>query len=139
MSQIRDAIADADLGDPLATSAYSLCLHDDQADGSRLLFAARVPAGGTCGPRPCWQRTSKRVSFRDATGIHDGLTKITGNPARGTLQLVGSGPHLATSTLPLPVPLTAEIRVEGGACWQVPIAPADIRRNDAARFDAAIK
>src|SRR5262249_21615335 len=44
----------AELGHPLTTDDYALCLYD----ASGLRATMNVQAGGTCGSHPCWRQTT---------------------------------------------------------------------------------
>src|SRR5262249_17273827 len=54
----------AELGDPLTTTDYALCLFDRGTGRLRHLTTVDAPAGAGCGGRACWSRT--RTGFRYA-------------------------------------------------------------------------
>src|SRR2546428_117155 len=76
--QARPAAAPAtQLGNPLATDSYALCLYDLSGTRPALLFRAMAPAGGTCGGRSCWRaHGSGGFSYVDPDRTPDGIARI---------------------------------------------------------------
>jgi photosystem II stability/assembly factor-like uncharacterized protein len=124
----------AALGNPTTDDDLVVCIRD--ATGVR--FQATAPAGGSCGTRPCWSRTDRRVQYKDPQATPDGLTKLvgrTGVAGRGKLQAFGKGPNLALPSLPLALPVTVHlVRKDSSACWQATYSTSI--ENDATRFRA---
>lgn len=55
----------------------TLCLFEqDELTPSRLIYEAAVPAGATCGTRPCWNSGLERFRYRDALPSVNGLSPI---------------------------------------------------------------
>ena len=78
-------------GDPVnGPTAYHLCIYDTSAGPPFLAFSATVPAGGTCGPRPCWKQTHNRFSYTNSLATPDGLRRMT-------LQAGKTGAHIGAS------------------------------------------
>lgn len=133
----------AALGDPLTGTGYQVCLYDDSLPTPRLLFGARVPAGGTCGGQPCWARVLGGFAYRDHDATADGIAMlriIADRHGQGQATVAARGAGLtATATglppLPLPAPLELQVRnaEDGGACFAVAIPAAGVVRNDPAR------
>jgi probable HAF family extracellular repeat protein len=124
-------VAPADFGDPTADADYQLCVYD----ASSLAAQARIPAGGTCGTRPCWKRVGTTAyRQRSATGAPDGIvaTKLrAGGAGAGKLALRGKGAYLGTPTLPLALPLRVQLRHDGGpACWEASFDSAVVNTPD---------
>ena len=46
-----EAVTTPEFGDPLATDDYAFCVFDP----SGIVMSAAIPAGGTCGTKPCWK------------------------------------------------------------------------------------
>ena len=98
---------------------YLLCIYD--ASGEKL--SAQVPAGRTCGTKPCWKalRTGG-FKYADKTGTPEGVTKILpkgGDAGKGKVGVNGIGTNLAFPTLPLSTPVHVQLRQSGsGACWE---------------------
>src|SRR5262249_15848923 len=114
----------ADLGDPLATDDYALCVFD--ASDARILRLI-APAGGTCGTKPCWKQLGspaapKGYKYKDVDGLPDDLDGITikaGLAGAAKLSLKGKGAHLMMPHLgALALPLTAQLQSENGQCWE---------------------
>src|SRR5262245_21303839 len=53
----------ADFGDPVHATSYSLCIYDS---GS-LVKTIPIPAGGTCGTKPCWSLNAKGFKWKSKT------------------------------------------------------------------------
>jgi hypothetical protein len=112
----------ADFGAPDTDTALEACVF--AADGATLLLATVVPAGGTCGTRPCWSAngTRTRHRYRNSRGVgiqslklarrDDGTAKIRLS-ARGPM--LGVPPTLAGT----PPPVTVQLRrLDAPRCWQ---------------------
>ncbi|HEY8516330.1 MAG TPA: PKD domain-containing protein [Candidatus Binatia bacterium] len=100
----------ADLGDPTATTEYALCVYD----GSGLALATGARPGAK------WSRVGTTgYRYKDAGaypgGIHSARVTSGKNPR---LVVKGKGVHLPAATLPLTLPVTAQLVASDGACWQ---------------------
>src|SRR5262249_52129711 len=116
----------AQLGAPLTTDDYALCVYDS---GSNLVVSFPAPAGGTCGTKPCWQQTGPVAlptgyKFHDATRALNGLDAIAlkaGIATKAKATFNAKGPTLPMSSLsPLnfALPLTVQLQSDGGRCWE---------------------
>lgn len=131
----------ADFGDPLAgTSRYHLCIYDASSSAQPLVDLAVAP-GGICGNRPCWKPTGTRgFAYRDRHGSQGGVTAIrlgAGAAGKAKLQFQAKGATLETPSLPLSLPLTAQVLVDDGnglQCWQTTFLGA--KHNTAAKLRA---
>ncbi len=121
-------------GDGTSSASYALCVYDRVDEVPTLRLAARAPGDGTCGQRPCWRRKGDVAVYRDRRSDADGVDKIRADATVGTIQLSGKGGRLDLPELPLATPVTAELRVEGGGCWQLDAAAASVRRNSGDRY-----
>lgn len=116
-------------------SAYAagnvlLCLYD--ADGIRL--EAVVPGAGTCGRRPCWKSSSKRVLYRDPTQSRDGIVQIllrAATEGKSQITWLGQGAKLQPPALPLATPVVAQTII-GGRCFEAVFTTP--KKNAAGRF-----
>ena len=71
------ATAVADFGDPVGSDDYAFCVYDLSQATPSLLFRSTIPAGGTCGKKPCWSANSdKGFKFASSTGNATGLTSV---------------------------------------------------------------
>jgi cysteine-rich repeat protein len=106
----------AELGDPLATTGYELCVYD-QAEGSAALrMQLSVPPGGVCGRRPCWKTTRTGLLYRNRTGTVRKLVLKGGLPGRASLVMQGQGAGLGLPAMPLTPAVTVQLRSTNGLC-----------------------
>jgi hypothetical protein len=129
------ATAKEDYGDPPGGTDLIFCLYD----AAGLAFTTEVPGGVLCPKRPCWRTTRAGFRFRDRFGLAaDGiraLSLVAGGDGRARITLVAAGPALGLPSLPLDVPVTAQlVRGDGGRCWDARMSIA--RKNTATRFRA---
>lgn len=109
----------ADFGDPAGSDAYRLCVYD--ATGVRA--GTTVPAGGTCGSRPCWTPNASGFKYKDTAGTPDGIVQVqlkAGTaPGRASILVKGKGAALRLPlTQTLAAPVTVQLRRPDGPCWQ---------------------
>jgi hypothetical protein len=114
----------AELGDPVTSDEYVLCLYD----GSDLRATMRVFPGGTCQERPCWRAKPNGFQYRNKDALPHGITHLTlraGENGKASLQAKGKG-------MPLPMPalngLAGTLRVQlrnrtSGLCWDTSFSP----------------
>jgi hypothetical protein len=128
------------VGDPGETG-YAFCLYDGPGPAPAVALAAAAPANAACaaaGGAPCWHGLGtppgrKGYRYRSRTAAPDGVASVQLVP--GTRAVVhGAGEHLALPSLPLALPLRAQLRAPDGTCWQATYESA--RRNDEARVRA---
>jgi hypothetical protein len=124
----------ADFGDPLATDDYAFCLFDTTG----LVMQAAMPAGGTCGTKPCWKALNgKGYKYVDSTGTPDGINKLllkAGGPGLSKVIMKGKGDNLLMPTLPLTLNVQAEVRSSNGQCWSTIHTATGTVRNDSTQF-----
>ncbi|MEB2283867.1 MAG: hypothetical protein B6D46_11390 [Polyangiaceae bacterium UTPRO1] len=110
----------ADLGTPLSTTNYQVCIYDP----SGLRFEITYPAGGTCAGKPCWKATgSKGYQYKDKELTPDGgyqLKLKEGGLAKAQIQLTARGAALGMppDLTSIGQPLTVQIQNSDGLCWQ---------------------
>jgi len=125
----------SDFGDPVGgTTAYDLCVYDDQA---QLVTALGVRRGGqSCGARQksCWKaKGGKGWSYRDPDSSADGVKKLSvtsGAEGKGKLQLL-AGNRLKKNQFSLPAGTASALEGAEGATLQV-------RASDGSCFGAAL-
>lgn len=123
-------------GAPGTANDYTLCLYD--AGGHRLQLS--VPAGGMCGATPCWRPTLKGFHFVDPQLAADGVRRLllkSGGAGKASLLVKALGPALGLPSLPLALPVMAQLRSRDGACWEAYFPTAMV--NDPNRFQARIE
>jgi hypothetical protein len=130
----------AELGDPVTgDTAYTLCIYDRTGGATSVVTSLVVPAGGTCGGKPCWKATRSGFTYADQTLAHDGVKQLklragVAGRAQAALQAKGSGMGFAPGMLPLAQSpsVTVQLTNTNGACWSADYAaPAKINRTDA--------
>jgi hypothetical protein len=133
----------ADFGDPINSTSYTFTITDESGGVPTVVFSAVIPAGGTCGKRPCWKRIGratnpKGFAYRDRAGTNGGITKIRmkihpGNLA--TLGVYGKGLNLALPALPLNQDPRVGARLFNsiGEVFEILYTPP-ANRNDSAKF-----
>jgi hypothetical protein len=148
---------------PDTTQDYTLCLYDESGMTPSLVFRATAPAGGTCGTAPCWKRRFpyqglhtpffRGFRYSDQDRTPEGLrtivlqTDVDPFPCQGCatlkdshITLKGTGALLSNRpgglpSLPLPLPLRAQLQAEDGMCWDGVYSSAGVTRNTTAVFD----
>lgn len=110
-----DATTFAELGDPVNDDAYAFCLYDG---GGALVLEARAPEGDLCGTKPCWKTVGPAASprgylYADHYLTPDGVTRLqvqSGIATRSKASLTAKGVNLATPSLPLTLPVVAQLQ-----------------------------
>ena len=134
----------SELGDPTDATGAALCVFDESGPTPSLLFRAELPAGGTCGTRPCWKSTAAGFTYRDAAGGADGITNLVlrgGTAGKAKVLLKGKGAGLSSRPFALPappldLPLRAQLQLDGAACFESALDGASVRRNQPGAFKA---
>jgi cysteine-rich repeat protein len=128
----------ADLGDPVnGTTRYDFCVYDESAGVPTVAFRATVPAGGTCGTKPCW-KAGTSLRYDDRAAAAGGIRKLVLRPGvqgQARIQVKGKGEVLVLPGLPLAQAprVTVQLRSGTGACWGASYAPP-ARTNDGEQF-----
>lgn len=113
----------AELGDPLNTDDYALCLYA----GATLVFPGTAPAGGTCLGVPCWRPLGTTgLKYGDKEMTPEGAKLLllkSGVSGRAKTTLNGKGVHLSDHPLglpapPLALPVRAQLQGENGVCFE---------------------
>src|SRR6185436_11659961 len=82
-----------ELGDPLTTEDYYLCIYDAGA----LISSSRIAAGGTCDEKPCWKASATGYQYKSKTLPLDGITQVklkSGISGKAQMQVKGKGVDL---------------------------------------------
>lgn len=127
----------SELGEPLESSDYQLCVYDGSKLAQPRLDAA-APAAGTCAGSPCWKATKTGFKYKDKERTPDGLLALAvkaGDAGKAKAALKGKGVELTLPALPLVAPVTAQLfRSDGALCWAASYGTPT--RNDAGLFKA---
>jgi hypothetical protein len=126
-----------EFGDPLSATDYTLCVYDESSAPQPLLLVT-VPAGGTCGIKPCWQAVRSGFRFKDR-GLSHGvaLTLLRGgSDGRAKVILRGKGERLGMTSLPLTPKVTIQLKRndDPGLCWDAEYSTP--LKNQADQFKA---
>lgn len=130
----------ADLGDPLTTTTYTVCVWDAIADSPELIYEAILPPGGVCDGKPCWKAVKKGFNYKDTDlGVRGMKILILRVGAEGKAKIIakGQGPGLDLPALPLAQDSTVLAQVktdhDGGQCYESRFS-APTKRNDIEQF-----
>jgi cysteine-rich repeat protein len=129
------ATTPADFGQP--TSDIALCFY--AGDGAVPLLEAAVPAGGTCGARPCWRPTAKGFAYTNKAGTPQGVASIalvSGVDGKAKITVKGKGALLSLPAPPFDLPLRVQLQIENGACFETRHDATSVQRNVAGTFQA---
>ena len=108
-----------DFQDPSADASYLLCIYDSSGQ-SQPRMALAVPAGGSCGTRPCWRAGTSGFRYGDPLRTPDGVSAVQ-LKAGGRIVLKGKGENLGLALLvyELAPKITLQLfRTGAGTCWQ---------------------
>lgn len=110
----------ADFGTPLTTTDYTLCVYDASAAPQPILLA-HIPAGGTCGTKPCWKAIKGGFKYNDKLLDPDGIQQLqlkSGVATKAKIIAKGKGVNLPMPALPLSPTVTVQLKSESGVCWE---------------------
>jgi cysteine-rich repeat protein len=110
----------ADLGDPLNSTQYDLCVYDTGTGTRRLLSHLSLPPGGTCSGLPCWRATTTGYEYLNPAGPLQQLVLRGGLPGEATILARSTGAGATTMVPPLPMSPTVMVRLRAstGKCWR---------------------
>ena len=139
------AAGQADFGNPSSTAAYDLCIYGGPS--AALVMEASVPAGGTCGGKPCWKAIgAKGYKYRDKSKANDGIFKILlkgSGAGKSTVLVKGKDANLDMPGVPLDVALdpdfdvTVQLRNSDNAnCWESVFRPGSVKKSSGDKFKA---
>jgi hypothetical protein len=108
-----------DFGDPLNTTGFVLCVYDA---GVKVL-EGKLPAGGTCATKPCWQDKTTVIKYGDKDLTPEGIQKAVMKPGvalKGKIGVKGKGPLLIMPTLPVTGPVVVQLIRDDVStpCWE---------------------
>ena len=123
----------AELGDPLATRTYGLCVYTGTP--ARLL-ALRIPSDAGK-----WKPKGTGFSYADPTRTADGVKKVvlqSGVPGKPKVVVIAGGPSMPVPVLgAVPAPLTVQVvDQESAVCFESVFDGAELRVNDAEQLKA---
>jgi YVTN family beta-propeller protein len=125
----------AELGNPLATDDYALCVYDAT---SQLLLEMTAPAGGTCGTKPCWKQLGpptlpKGFKYKDVDGLPndlDALALKAGVDGKAKMSLKGKGANIPMPALgSFALPLTTQLQSGNGQCYEATMSTPSVNTS----------
>ncbi len=129
----------ADVGSPLTTTSYAICLYDSGA----LTAEYEVPPSGIR-----WEIGSRSTSYRDKSGSQSGVTSIKIRPditGRARVEARAGGVNLALPGALTPFQyfqqspdLNVRLVNSEGHCWETVFPVSSTRKNSATRFQARV-
>jgi hypothetical protein len=137
--------------DAAAAHDYEFCLWDESGGPPALIFRAALPAGATCGSRPCWKQRfnvggrGARTSYRNRDMVPEGIgsARLRSNVTTSQVHLSvrGHGPLLSgrpygLPSFPLDTPLRVQLQVSEGVCWEMSYSAADVITSSSTKFSA---
>jgi hypothetical protein len=133
-----EATMHAEFGDPNTVTSYILCVYDEVNGSPDLVIASGIPAGGTCGTKPCWKTTKRGFKYADKDASRGGVTAMTlkeGLEGAAQTTLKGRGSDLSLPPLPLSQDskVTVQLRNDLGTCWEA-VFTAPAIRNEQIEF-----
>ena len=131
----------ADLGDPLVSSDYRLCVYDSTG----LIREAQAPAGGTCAGKACWKTLGsplapKGFKYKDKDTTAGGTLTVTmkaGTAGKPKIIWKAKGENLTDGALSPVGTVTAQIlNEETGVCFTQDFSVASAIKNQPDQFKA---
>lgn len=133
----------AELGAPLASSDYRVCVYD--AGG--LVRSATAPAGGLCRGKPCWKQTGPTSApngfvYRDPDLTPDGTATVvlkSGLAGKAKVQWKAKGQPLDDGALGVVPPVVVEVsHGDGSVCFGQTFGALDIVTNNTIELKAKV-
>jgi 6-phosphogluconolactonase (cycloisomerase 2 family) len=119
----------ADLGDPVTSTHYALCLYDESTPPpASIAYRALAPAGGLrLGNRPVWKAFGSGFTFKDDYKTPEGLFTMrlkSGTAGKARITVKASPKSAEMPPLPTGLPLRVQLQSSTGECWEAvfPIA-----------------
>ncbi len=125
-----------DLGRPESASDVALCIFDESTSTPSLLYEAIIPTQYNYYPweytvSPNWKvRDDGSARYKDTVSS---MQLRAGDDGQLKLKRKGS---LANFPSEMPLPLRAQLQIEGGACFESVFTTAGVRRNADGKFQA---
>ncbi|MBM4247440.1 MAG: metallophosphoesterase family protein [Deltaproteobacteria bacterium] len=130
----HSTINPSEIGDPTAQGDIAVCVYEQTG---KLVGGSLRPGEGQ-DPTLGWKKQGQVYDYTDALAAAHGLAKVrvrTDAGLRATGMVRGKGPALGGLSLPLDLPVQAQlVNLDNGACWAATFASA--LKNDATRFTA---
>ncbi|MEO8604022.1 MAG: DNRLRE domain-containing protein, partial [bacterium] len=135
-----DVTSAADLGDPLTTTTYTLCIYDQSAGVATVKLEAVLPPAGVCAGKACWSPTRTGFKYSDPRTETDGIKSVAlraGAAGKAKIVVKGGRDFLDTPNLPLAQDPQVVVQLKndsgGGRCWESRFSGPP-KRNDSEQF-----
>jgi hypothetical protein len=120
--KMKDQFLPGDLGDPMTSTEYTVCLYENDLSGwDRVIGQVVVPPGGTCEGEACWTERPNGFRYKDETLASDGIKSMKLVDFRSiTLKGEGSGLDLPAALSPEAYSIYPKIIADDGVdrkCW----------------------
>lgn len=111
MSKVEETLL-SDLGDPVTTTGYTLCVYDESGGTPSLLTEFTVPPGGVCSnrrgtrTRPCWKKVGNKYKYHDPQRANDGIYGVrlkAEGAGKAKIVVLARGPNVPDFPTPLNV------------------------------------
>lgn len=127
----------AELGNPMTTDDYRVCIYAG-TPGERIAEVG-IPAGGTCGDKPCWKALGKPAGAAGFTYTSKTLGKLQLKPGidgKAKIAFVGKGPGSEPPALPVTAfPMRVQL-TGAGRCWETIYAAGSVSKNEPEQLKA---
>jgi hypothetical protein len=115
------AVTPAELGTPLSTTGFTICVYDASGSSQPLLLAM-APPGDVCHGKPCWKTVKNGFKYKDRDLTPDGLSfLLEKSDVAGKAKMIvkGKGAALGMPPLPLTTPVTVQVKRndDPSMCW----------------------
>ena len=138
------ALSQSSFGDPIDPSGpdYHLCVYTGATPS--LALELKVPAGGTCGTKPCWKTISnKGYKYGDKTLSSDGVKKLLlkgDAPGKSKILIQAKDGNTPLPTLPLDPngPVIAQLSNSDPnlPCYEETFLQSNVTKNNTTQFKA---
>jgi CSLREA domain-containing protein len=125
-----------DFGDPPTDGPFTFCVFDESGSRPTVAFRAST-SSGPCGNVPCWSATAKGLRYHSTEGAPEGIRQLSLKPGadgKARIILKGRGVDLTLPTLPLGLPVRAQLHGTGAACWESTYTEDTVVRNTPVEF-----
>lgn len=142
-----EATSAFDLGHPDINSNLTMCLFSEATPEPQLVlkkwfgpFGSCTPALWPCGPMSWEHKPDGSMTYREkywSTGLVNTSWKLNvGAAGKSSLQLRTNGYHVIDPFTSFATPLRAQVQIDGGTCFDLPIDEAGVSKNSNGRFGA---
>jgi len=105
-----------------------------------LVTESLAPSGGTCGDRSCWRaRGPRKFAYGDEAGTPSGMIALeakAGASGQADIRVRAAGETLTLPTMPLGLPVRAQLVSSTGICWESVFTSSHTRGNDDGVFQS---